>query len=132
MITKKTRTKLSAKAKLRGNNGNSFKGRSHSEEAKAKISASLKGKPHKQNCSCATHKPRYRFYRASVLYGVSIEVLKALREAQNNLCGICNQEKPLNVDHDHETNHVRGYLCSSCNGNLGWFEKHRNNIEKYL
>ena len=34
-------------------------------------------------------------------------------------CPICNKNKPLSIDHDHETNELRGWLCRSCNLILG-------------
>ena len=36
------------------------------------------------------------------------------------------------VDHDHATNKFRGLLCSVCNRQLGWYEKNKTRIEKYL
>lgn len=36
------------------------------------------------------------------------------------------------IDHDHETLKFRGLLCSVCNRQLGWYEKHKDEIEKYL
>ncbi len=52
---------------------------------------------------------------------------KDLLEEQNNSCAICgiNQSdttKKLSVDHNHETNQVRGLLCNSCNLGLGQFK----------
>lgn len=44
------------------------------------------------------------------------------KKEYNNLC----------IDHDHNTGTFRGLLCSVCNRQLGWYEKNRENIEKYL
>lgn len=53
------------------------------------------------------------------LYGISPEELKILQEKQGGRCAICKNERPLNLDHDHKTNKVRGLLCQQCNTALG-------------
>jgi hypothetical protein len=45
---------------------------------------------------------------------------------QNNCCAICGVEatgmkRELSVDHNHETNKIRGLLCTHCNVGLGNF-----------
>jgi protein-arginine kinase activator protein McsA len=52
---------------------------------------------------------------------------KDLLEEQNNSCAICGingeeLKRKLSVDHNHETNQVRGLLCNSCNLGLGQFK----------
>lgn len=65
--------------------------------------------------------------------GMTLISYNELFAAQNGLCAICERPETdldntgtgkvrnLNVDHDHETNAVRGLLCSSCNRGLGLF-----------
>jgi hypothetical protein len=55
----------------------------------------------------------------------TFEYAKLLVE-QNNACAICGVsatelKRELNVDHNHETNKIRGLLCHHCNIGLGNF-----------
>jgi hypothetical protein len=56
-------------------------------------------------------------------FGLSFEKFQAMIDAQNNLCAICKkpeqQRRRLSVDHDHETDAIRGLLCMNCNAGLG-------------
>ena len=54
-----------------------------------------------------------------VRYGLSKEKYYELAE---NGCMICGTFDDLAVDHDHNTNEVRGILCRSCNRGLGCFK----------
>lgn len=64
------------------------------------------------------------------LYGISPEDYIDMHEAQHGLCAICQQPETglnntrtsarlLSVDHDHQTQQVRGLLCLKCNHALG-------------
>ena len=59
-------------------------------------------------------------------YGMTPQDYVDLFEKQNGCCAICKCEESghnatdhLLVDHNHETDEVRGLLCSSCNLMLG-------------
>lgn len=54
-------------------------------------------------------------------YGISSEAYRALVEAQDGKCKICDRERKLVVDHCHSSGKVRGLLCYSCNTSLGQF-----------
>ena len=59
-------------------------------------------------------------------YGMSVAQYEELILEQSGLCAICqNPPAPgrrLHVDHDHDTQRVRGLLCFTCNNALGDFE----------
>jgi hypothetical protein len=66
-------------------------------------------------------------------YGITEKEFDALLEAQDYRCAIClvhqnSLPKRLNVDHNHETNKVRGLLCYDCNRN---FIGNNTDPEKY-
>ena len=59
-----------------------------------------------------------RHYRKH--YGLTLEQLEEMRQAQNGKCAICqiDPERPV-VDHCHATGKVRGILCDTCNRAIG-------------
>lgn len=44
-------------------------------------------------------------------------------EVKHGPCELCGVVKNLQLDHDHETGEIRGWLCNRCNIALGWWEK---------
>ena len=60
------------------------------------------------------------------MYGIDVDEYNTLLENQNNVCAICKKEcesgKRLAVDHCHESNKVRGLLCTKCNTAIGLFD----------
>ena len=70
-------------------------------------------------------------YKRKYRYGLSQDDYDALFSKQGGVCAICRQPETkkstaldggvcsLAVDHDHETNKVRGLLCHSCNIAIG-------------
>jgi hypothetical protein len=69
------------------------------------------------------------------LYGISKEDYLALVEKQGYKCASCGDdatgaEHTLHIDHDHQTNEIRGLLCAGCNTALGWLHDDVTRIEK--
>lgn len=56
-------------------------------------------------------------------YGITKAQFQNLLLAQNSKCAICLEEKPLQVDHCHVTDKVRGLLCGPCNRALGMLQE---------
>lgn len=60
-------------------------------------------------------------------YGITLEEYNRMFDSQEGKCAICGSEEPgrnntnFAVDHDHETEEVRGLLCHRCNMGLGYF-----------
>jgi hypothetical protein len=61
-------------------------------------------------------------------YGITAKQYREMFEAQHGTCAICRQDRKLHVDHDHETNVVRGLLCMPCNTAIG----HLNHDQELL
>ncbi len=57
-------------------------------------------------------------------YGITRADYHRILSEQGGGCAMCGTKYPgrkgaFHVDHDHETNRVRGLLCVGCNGGLG-------------
>lgn len=70
-------------------------------------------------------------------YGISYADYAALLQKQNGLCACCGRAESkvqfgnvrmLSVDHDHETEKVRGLLCGNCNQGIGYFGNDRPDL----
>lgn len=73
------------------------------------------------------------------MYDISIEQYHEILEGQNHLCAICHLPevagRSLSIDHDHDTNKVRGLLCQKCNVAIGMLKEDENiiwNMLEYL
>jgi hypothetical protein len=57
------------------------------------------------------------------LYGITIDEYDSMVAAQGGGCAICGGQnwsgKSLSIDHNHNTNKVRGLLCNNCNTAIG-------------
>ena len=67
-------------------------------------------------------------------YGLTVKDYDDMCEKQKGLCVICGKPQcmknttRLSVDHCHNTNKVRGLLCSKCNSGLGFFMDNKQNL----
>lgn len=71
---------------------------------------------------------KYQTMHYKSRYGVSVDTVILIWEAQAKCCAICGREiefsskdpeRRLHVDHCHNTGRVRGALCRNCNTMLG-------------
>lgn len=100
----------------------------HTEEGRRQHDAFLKAK----------YPDRQKDTVLKKTYGISIEQYRDLIAAQNGCCAVCKKPETLIkkgkllllcVDHDHETNAVRGLLCNLCNRAIGLFCDEPDNLE---
>jgi hypothetical protein len=83
---------------------------------------------------------RMHVERVTAQYAITVQQYEAMLEAGCALCGAKQEARStkdgrpyrLALDHDHATGELRGVLCGTCNTRLGWFEKRRAEIERYL
>ena len=91
--------------------------------------------------------PRARKYHLKSRYKMTHDDYDALLERQGGVCAICKSADPgrkgsvsFPVDHDHSCcpgimscgKCIRGLLCHSCNGKLGWMEKNLEAVLAYV
>lgn len=56
------------------------------------------------------------------LYGIDAITFAYMENAQDRRCAICEEAKPLVLDHCHDTGNVRGLLCKTCNQAIGMLQ----------
>jgi Recombination endonuclease VII len=56
----------------------------------------------------------------------------ALWNDSDGVCQCCHNSPAVSLDHCHKTGELRGWLCQMCNVGLGFYERHKNNMERYL
>lgn len=86
------------------------------------------------------NKKKAREYWLVSTYGIDNEEYNSLFEKQEGRCAICRKhqaefKRALAVDHCHESQKIRGLLCTSCNNGLGRFKDSKEflaNAIKYL
>ena len=70
----------------------------------------------------AKNPDKVRAYNRKYKYAISSEEFDRLCQKQKHFCAVCLKQRPLCVDHCHETGKIRGLLCRSCNTGLGYFK----------
>lgn len=81
----------------------------HKDEQKQRVSSWMKRNPEKR-----------RAYHLKSAYGITQADYERMHAEQEGRCGICFEPHDvLMVDHNHDTNKVRGLLCRKCNRSIG-------------
>jgi len=65
-------------------------------------------------------------------YGITWEDKVQMYGEQKGLCKLCNEPLPGQVDHDHETDSVRGLLHHRCNLFLGYLEQDERGLTRAI
>jgi hypothetical protein len=71
-------------------------------------------------------------------YNITIEQYQLMWEEQEGLCAACGEAMPTKddrgyfppVDHDHETNKIRGIVHTKCNRGIGLFNDSPDRMRK--
>ena len=81
----------------------------------------------------STNKELLRDIRLQKLYDITTVDYNRILVEQKGRCAICEKDSEiLHVDHNHNSNEVRGLLCGSCNRGLGLFKDSPNILSKAL
>jgi len=78
--------------------------------------------------------------RTKRVYGISLEERERIFESQGRTCASCGNTEPGSkkgwaIDHNHETDEIRGILCTPCNVALGMVKdsiERLHQLETYL
>lgn len=82
----------------------------------------VRGKIYRQSLPMEVRKKRALEWKLRYSYGMTPEQYHQRLSDQGGGCAICEKStRKFHVDHDHETNTVRGILCDACNKALGVF-----------
>ena len=93
----------------------------------------MKRKPHRKEST----KKNQRNYYLKKNFGIDLEEYNKIFAEQKGKCRICGKhqtelKRALAVDHDHETEIVRGLLCGRCNLGLGYFKDNTELMKKAI
>jgi len=90
---------------------------------------------HKPACkACNKQDPiKKREAHLKSTYGLSLQDYDNLLDKQGGACAICGTTNPqrgrFHVDHNHQTDVVRGLLCSNCNTAIGLLSDNPNYLD---
>ena len=75
-------------------------------------------------------------WQRKCLYGITSERFDEIFERQHRKCAICEATEPngngWNVDHDHNTQAIRGILCGKCNKGIGLLQDSSEVLRKAI
>lgn len=81
---------------------------------------------------------RYAFKRN---FGITLDDYWDLMKAQDGVCAVCGQPETkisrgalcrLSVDHNHQSNVIRGLLCHGCNAGIGLLKEDVEVLKKAI
>lgn len=63
-------------------------------------------------------------------YYIGLSDIEKLIGKKPIICTICKVNTKMAVDHDHNTNEIRGWLCSKCNVALGYLQDDPDTVKR--
>lgn len=81
-----------------------------------------------RSCTSASRKnpsrEKMRQYNLKQKYRTTEKEVQSMLSSQNYCCGLCEKDikETYRIDHNHNTNKVRGILCHRCNIRLGGWD----------
>lgn len=78
------------------------------------------------------HPEEVRAYHRRKTYGITPEVYRDLLVGQAGRCLVCGRvpDHEMVIDHDHQSGRIRGLLCRTCNGMLGFARDNPVNLRQ--
>ena len=78
---------------------------------------------------------KQRQYSLKHMFNLTLDQYNEMLRKVKNQCEICETKfdnlkfRPC-VDHDHQTNKIRGILCNNCNAGLGFFAESHDILQR--
>lgn len=77
-----------------------------------------------------------KFRKIEILYKIDEISFNEILNFQDNKCDICKISflnlKHIHIDHNHETNKIRGLLCVNCNTGIGLLKENINIMQEAI
>lgn len=102
------------------------------EKVKANISDWKKANPNYMKEYLGNYQ---REYNLRTKYKLSLDQYNLMLADQGGVCAVCGKPpttRPLDVDHCHSSDRVRGLLCNACNMALGQLKDNPENVRRLL
>ena len=61
----------------------------------------------------------HRWIKIKSRYGITQADFEKMVQKQEGVCACCKVRAPVDIDHSHSTNELRGLLCRACNIGIG-------------
>ena len=76
---------------------------------------------HQSKCKACSTKSRKQYYKphSKIKYQLGLSWEQVQEVTSPGKCEVCGSTDRLCIDHDHQTDEVRGLLCHNCNTALG-------------
>ena len=74
----------------------------------------------------------HRWIKIKSRYGITEIDFRRIVDEQGGRCACCKERLPVDIDHCHRTNRLRGLLCRACNVGIGLLGDNAEGLKRAL